>query len=218
MGDKHSILETVSLQHILSISWKLIFFRREKEEIPCWHVDKDKLSETEKIVFTAISSITTSLRTGAKDYSSQLNSKDWFSFMKSLVQDKTFCMKEEQKTRSFILFQNKFLKESGSSSFRDFVLQLTGIFEYTGFITCIDLALEKLEYLRTATDEYGLLYSDAWYKTSFDFIETSLKKIKDKALETKESKDHCWLDYVESPCTTRQFRFKSIKQFGTTYC
>ena len=161
--------------------------RREKEEIPCWHVDKDKLSETEKIVFTAIFSITEALHSGAKEYSSQLNSKDWFSFMERLVQDKTFCMKKEQKTRSFILFQNKFLKESGSSSFRDFVLQLTGIFEYTGFITCIDLALEKLEYLRTTTDEDGLLYSDAWYKTSFDFIETSLKKMKDKALETKES-------------------------------
>lgn len=163
--------------------------RRENKKIPCWHVDKDKLSETEKIVFTAISSITEALHSGAKEYSSQLNSKDWFSFMERLVHDKTFCMKEEQKTRSFILFQNKFLKESGSSSFRDFVLQLTGIFEYTGFITCIDLALEELESLRTDTDEYGLLYSDAWYKTSFDFIETSLKKIKDKALETKENEE-----------------------------
>ncbi|MBR5580378.1 MAG: hypothetical protein IKW26_03650 [Treponema sp.] len=162
------------------------YFVKDTDEIPCWHVDKDKLSETEKIVFTAISSITTSLRTGAKEYSSQLNSKDWFSFMESLVHDKTFCMKEEQKTKCFILFQKE-LDEKNNSSFRDFVLQLTGIFEYTGFITCIDLALEELESLRTDTDEYGLLYSDAWYKISFDFIETSLKKMKDKALETKES-------------------------------
>ena len=181
----------------------------KSDEKPHFAVDTEKLSDKENHVFNAISSIASSLRDGLKKYSENLNGKRWFNFMRSLVNDEAFCMKEEQKTKNFVRFQNKILSESyNSHAFNDFISQLTGIFEYSGFVSCIDIALEALESLKILDDndeENWRGYSYSFYKTSFDFIENVLKSIKEKsACAKRDKKDYPqwrhrkWCDFLSS--------------------
>ena len=153
-------------------------FESEKAKIPLI-VDEEKLSESEKIVYRAIKSIAAQLLSGSKNYSEKLNTRQWFDFMGSLVRDPTFCMKEEQKTKNFIRFQNEMVKRS-SSAFNDFIAQLTCVFEYQGFLSSIDMCLENLESVKFSDDAD---YEYSYYKTSFDFIEKVFREIREKACE-----------------------------------
>ena len=149
-----------------------------------------EMSESEKSTYQAICSITSELLKESKKYSEKLNTKQWFAFMRSLIDDKAFCMKEEQKSKNFVCFQNEVLRKSYSSSaFNDFVAQLTGVFEYQGFLTSIDMCLENLERLKISdkdSEENWNGFEYSYYKTSFDFIENALKKIREKAKTFKK--------------------------------
>ena len=191
-------------------------------EKPLLLVEREKLSKNEKLVYEAIRSITSALRDGLKKYSENLNGKRWFSFMRSLVNDKAFCMKEEQKTKNFVRFQNKLLSKYNSHAFNDFVSQLTGVFEYSGFVSCIDIALESLESLKILDDndeENWRVYSYSHYKTSFDFIENALKTIKEKAVWAKRDKNdypewrHCnWCNFLSSLHSDKSFRVDKLPE------
>ena len=150
------------------------------------------LNDEEKALSNALAEISSTLKSFAEKYKEPLNTLMWFDFMKSLVNDSAFIMKEEYKSKSFIRFQNAILKDDNYSlAFNDFVLQITGAFENKGFLTCIDLCLENLnkakksameETITEDCDEYS------YYKTSFDFIEKAFLEIKDKVLKFKLDK------------------------------
>lgn len=195
----------------------------KSDEKPHLEVESDKLSESEKRVFYAISSIASSLRDGLKKYSENLNGKRWFSFMRSLVNDKAFCMKEEQKTKNFVRFQNELLSKSyNSHAFNDFVSQLTGVFEYSGFVSCIDIALESLESLKILDnndEENWRGYKYLHFKTSFDFIENALKSIREKAACAERGKNdypewrhRLWCNFLSSLHSDESFRVDKLPE------
>ena len=149
-------------------------------------------NDEEKALSNALAEISSTLKSFAEKYKEPLNTLMWFDFMKSLVNDSAFIMKEEYKSKSFIRFQNAILKDDYDHlAFNDFVLQITGAFENKGFLTCIDLCLENLnkakksamkEKITEDCDEYS------YYKTSFDFIEKAFLEIKDKVFKFKLDK------------------------------
>lgn len=178
------------------------------EEKPHLWIEKEELSESEKTVYKAVRSISAELLSNSKNYSEKLNTKQWFAFLRSLVEDKTFTMKEEQKTKNFVRFQNEMLGKS-ASAFNDFVSQLSGVFEYQGFLTSINMCLENLEDAKKLSDdekEDRGHYNYSYYKTSFDFIENALLKIKEKAKDFKKEendyspswKHRTWCNFLDT--------------------
>ena len=163
-------------------------------------IDKEKLTEREKIVYHAIKSIAAQLLDGSKNYSEKRNTRQWFDFMRSLTRDPIFCMKEEQKTQNFIRFQNELLKRS--SAFNDFIAQLTGVFEYQGFLSSIDMCLENLEsaFDNEDSEEDWNEYKYSYYKTSYDFFKNALCEIREKASEfiNDEKEQNVSLDWKHS--------------------
>ncbi|MCR4742461.1 MAG: hypothetical protein K5866_06300 [Treponema sp.] len=168
-------------------------------------------NDEEKALSNALSEISSTLKSFAEKYKEALNTRMWFDFMKSLVNDSAFIMKEEAKTKSFIAFENETLKDDFSNSaFNDFVAQITGVFENKGFLTCIDLCLENLEIAKKSAVEEKITedcdkYS--YYKTSFDFIEKAFIEIRKKVLDFKIKREDeafslswkhsCWSRFLD---------------------
>ena len=154
----------------------------------------DEATDDEKTLCRAIHTISSQLRSCEKKHSEKINGMQWFEFMKSLVNDREFCMDEKLKTENFVLFQEKLMQEGFDCSFKDFTSQLTGIFEGQGFVACIDLALKNLE-LREKDCKDECIQEYARFKTSIDFIRDSLEKIRKNASEEIKKKRGAKKDY-----------------------